>query len=104
MTVMWWLIFAVVAVAASLLAVPLWLLVRPLRAPSVVGVEAFLGRRAVVRLANGDGGWVVLDGARWAVHARGARRLQSGQRVRIVGRCGLHLLVDPEVRPPRLAA
>jgi threonine dehydratase len=49
-------------------------------------------------------GRVVLDGARWAVRARGGYPLHPGQRVRVVGRCGLYLLVEAEVGTPRLAA
>jgi membrane protein implicated in regulation of membrane protease activity len=99
--VMWWFVLVILVLALGAVGS---LLLRTLLAPSIVGAEALRGRRALVREADGDAGWVVLDGARWAVRARGGYPLHPGQRVRVVGRCGLHLLVEAEVGAPRVAA
>ena len=98
---MWWLLLVILVLALGAVGS---LLLRTMLAPSIVGAEALRGRRALVREADGDAGRVVLDGARWAVRTRGGHALHPGQRVRVVGRCGLYLLVEAEVGTPRLAA
>jgi membrane-bound serine protease (ClpP class) len=66
---------------------------RARRAPVTTGEEALTGREAVVRRAAGATGQVLLEGAWWTVRAREGP-LAEGQRVRVVGRDGLNLIVE----------
>ncbi|MFE1776671.1 nodulation protein NfeD [Streptomyces sp. NPDC059008] len=66
---------------------------RARRAPATTGEEGLLGSEAVVRRAGGGTGQVLLDGAWWTVRGRDAA-LTEGQRVRVVGRDGLELIVE----------
>ncbi|KAF4407844.1 protease/transporter [Streptomyces sp. Ru87] len=73
-------------------------------APVAAGGETLIGREAVVHSAGADGsGRVLLDGAWWTVRGRGAP-VTPGQRVRVVDRDGLVLVVDSagpgDGRPP----
>jgi membrane-bound ClpP family serine protease len=88
------------ALAIGLLAAAgLWRLCyrawRSWRAPSILGAEALVGRRATVRRATGKTGWVLLDGALWQARSSG-RPLRAHQTVRVLAVEGLELVVDPE--------
>lgn len=61
--------------------------------PVVSGAEALLGATAEVLEVQADAAWVRLQGERWSV--RSAVALHRGQQVRVTGRDGLVLLVDP---------
>ncbi|MFG3496544.1 nodulation protein NfeD [Streptomyces sp. NPDC047928] len=82
---------AVVVGAGSLLAGRLaW---RARQAPATTGREALIGRVAAVRGADGATGQVLLDGAWWTVRGR-EEPVREGERVRVVGREGLELIVE----------
>lgn len=67
---------------------------RARRAPSAVGHDVLIGREAVVRHVEGDTGQVLLEGAWWTVRRRSGP-LEEGQRVEVVAREDLDLIVDP---------
>jgi membrane-bound serine protease (ClpP class) len=89
---------AVVAIAtlacAALFGLVLALLVRARRRPLVTGGAALVGTsgRALIGW-SGTEGEVVVWGERW--RARATRPLESGQPIRVIGREGLTLLVEP---------
>ncbi len=82
----------IVVAAGGWLAVAAW---RTWRAPSMVGSEGLLGRRVVVRQAQGGAGRVRLDGAWWRVRSAEGP-LQVGGSVCVLDRDGLELIVAPE--------
>ena len=83
--------------------IPLWLLelfawnrtVKNRR--RVVGAETLIGREAVVTTPCEPVGQVRLDGEIWA--ARCAQGATEGQRVRVIGRDRLTLVVEPVAEP-----
>lgn len=82
---------ALVVGAGSVLAGRLaW---RARRAPATTGEEALVGREAVVRRVTNGSGLVLLDGAWWTVRGRDAPVTEE-QRVRVVARDGLDLIVE----------
>lgn len=80
--------------AAALFGLVLALLVRARRRPLVTGGAALIGTsgRALIGW-SGTEGEVVVWGERW--RARATRPLESGQPIRVIGREGLTLLVEP---------
>lgn len=89
---------AVVVGGGSILAGRLaW---RARRAPATTGHEGLLGREAVVRRVDGGigNGQVLLEGAWWTVRGRTSPVIE-GQRIRVVDREGLHLIVE-NAEPP----
>ena len=88
------LIAAATAVCAALFGLVLALLVRARRRPLVTGSAALIGSsgRALIGW-EGQEGEVVVWGERW--RAKATRSLQSGQPIRVIGREGLTLLVEP---------
>jgi membrane-bound ClpP family serine protease len=64
------------------------------RAPTRTGAEGLIGRKVVVRSADGLTGRVRLDGAFWGVRSAGAP-LAVGQWVRVLAVDGLELVVEP---------
>jgi membrane-bound serine protease (ClpP class) len=60
-----------------------------------IGSEAMLGKTTLVRVADGATGSAFLEGAWWTVRSM-SKPLVAGARVRVVGREGLELLVEPE--------
>ena len=80
--------------SAGLFLFVLALLVRARRRPTRTGDATLLGAEAEVISWSGEEGEVETLGERW--HARGAVGLSPGQNVRISGRDGLILQVDPE--------
>ena len=80
--------------AAALFGLVLAQLVRARRRPLVSGTASLIGApgRAIIGW-TGVQGEVVVQGERW--HARATGPLHSGQMVRVVGRDGLTLLVEP---------
>jgi membrane-bound serine protease (ClpP class) len=84
---------ALVVGAGVLLAARLtW---RARRAPSAAGLEALIGRKAVVRVAEGPSGEALVEGAWWRVRSRNGH-LTEGQTVTVVATEGLELIVDTE--------
>lgn len=69
---------------------------RTRRAPPTTGLAALLGRRAVVRTADGMSGQVFLDGAWWNARTSG-RPMDVGGTVRVTEVDGLDLVVEPDV-------
>jgi membrane-bound serine protease (ClpP class) len=67
--------------------------------PVVTGNAVLLGRSGLVRAWSGTSGQVHVHGEQW--QARAAAPMAPGQRVRIIGREGLTLLVEPEAERPR---
>jgi membrane-bound serine protease (ClpP class) len=80
-------------VSAVLFGAILVLLLRARRRPIATGTPAMIGLTARIIRWTGSEGEVQFQGERW--RARGVHSLQPGQSVRIVGREGLTLLVEP---------
>jgi membrane-bound serine protease (ClpP class) len=84
---------ATAAVSAVLLLLVLALLLRTRRRPVVTGKEALLGAEGEAVSWQGGEGRVRVAGEIW--RARSASPLQSGFHVKVIGRDGLVLIVDP---------
>ncbi len=67
----------------------------------VTGEPALLGSHGQVLEWAGGHGQVLVHGERWQAHA--ATALAAGQRVRVKGRDGLDLLVEPDAEPIPIA-
>jgi membrane-bound serine protease (ClpP class) len=67
----------------------------------VTGEPALLGSHGQVLEWSGGHGQVLVHGERWQAHA--ATALAAGQRVRVKGRDGLDLLVEPDAEPIPIA-
>ena len=79
---------------AALFGLVLALLVRARRRPVVSGAASLIGSPGrIVDGWTGQHGDVLVQGERW--HARAVQSLQSGQTIRVIGRDGLTLLVEP---------
>lgn len=90
----WWVI-APTAIFTALIAVGLAVLVRRAwQEEPATGEEAYAGRRAEVRSWDRETGQVWFDGALWRARSDD-HRFAQGDRVRIVERDGLDLLVEP---------
>jgi membrane-bound ClpP family serine protease len=63
--------------------------------PASVGMDAFVGRTAVVDRWDGDQGVVLLDGSRWNAAASGPVALVPGAHVTITGYHGNTVAVTP---------
>jgi membrane-bound serine protease (ClpP class) len=80
--------------SAALFGLVLALLVRARRRPVVSGTAALVGSLGrTINSWSSQQGEVIVQGERWRAQAAGA--LQSGQVIRVVGREGLTLLVEP---------
>ncbi len=82
------------AASAVLLAVILSVAIRAHRQKVVSGEAAMIGSAGQVLTWSGTDGEVHVHGEHW--RARSAGRLRPGQRVRVIGRDGLTLTVEPE--------
>ena len=81
-------------VSAALFGIVLVLLVRTRRRPVASGTETLVGVPGQTSAGwTGQAGEVIVQGERW--RARAAEPLQSGQMIRVTGRDGLTLLVEP---------
>ncbi|HUN53419.1 MAG TPA: nodulation protein NfeD [Candidatus Sulfotelmatobacter sp.] len=80
--------------AALLLILVVTLSLRARRRPVVTGEATLIGAGGEVLAWSADAGQVQIGAERW--NARSAGPLSTGQRVRVVGRDGLTLLVGPE--------
>ena len=81
-------------VSAALFGIVLALLVRARRRPVASGTETLVGVPGQTSAGwTGQAGEVIVQGERW--RARAAEPLQSGQTIRVTGRDGLTLLVEP---------
>src|SRR3954462_14754324 len=86
-----------------LVVIPLWVLEllawnrTVKRRRRVVGVETLIGKDAIVSAPCHPGGQVRLEGEIW--EARCDKGADPGDTVRVVGRDGLTLLVEPAVTP-----
>lgn len=95
----WPVVAGAAAVCAALLLVVLAMLLRARRRPASTGDALLLGANAEVIGWRGGVGEVAVLGERW--RARAARPLSVGQPVRIVGRDGLTLRVEPGITADR---
>jgi len=66
---------------------------RARRAPSASGLQALIGRKAVVASVDGSSGQAFVEGAWWRVRARDGL-LREGERVTVVDTDGLELIVE----------
>ena len=82
------------AVSLGLFVLVLAMLVRSRRRPRFGGDAALLGATGQVIGWVGGEGEILVQGGRW--HARGDRPLVAGQQVRVLGRDGLTLRVEPK--------
>ena len=94
-------VIAMTLVAGSLFLLVLSLLIRARRRPVVTGEAALVGAAGKVLSWSGATGQVQVRGERW--QARAEAPLASGQPVRVIGRRGLTLAVEPD-RAPAAAA
>jgi len=94
-------VIAMTLVAGSLFLLVLSLLIRARRRPIVTGEAALVGAAGKVLSWSGASGQVQVRGERWQASARAP--LASGQPVRVIGRRGLTLAVEPD-RAPAAAA
>ncbi len=90
----WQLITVVALVTGAILFGIVMLAVRSRRRAVVSGAEELLGARGEALGAFADQGWVHVHSENW--QARTRERLVRGQRIRVTGRDGLTLLVEPE--------
>jgi len=92
-----WLTSLVTVVVVPIVAMVVGQVWRAWRAPTTTGADGLIGRRVVVRTADGLTGRVRLDGAFWGVRSAGAP-LAVGQSVRVRAVDGLELVVEPAGR------
>jgi membrane-bound serine protease (ClpP class) len=91
------LVIAMTLVAGSLFLLVLTLLIRARRQPVVTGEATLVGAAGKVLAWSGATGQVQVGGERW--QARAEAPLLSGQPVRVIGRRGLTVLVEPDRAP-----
>jgi membrane-bound serine protease (ClpP class) len=87
-------IVAATGIGAALVLVAGTVAVRSRRHPVVTGNATLIGRSGLVRAWSGSAGEVQLHGERW--QARATSSMAPGQRVRVIGRDGLTLFVEPD--------
>ncbi|MEY6432186.1 nodulation protein NfeD [Thioalkalicoccus limnaeus] len=90
------LVLAFAATSALLLFFIVTMAVRSYRKPIVSGAEELVGARGLATHAFTEDGTVHLHGEDWA--ARSSRPIDAGQSVRVTGRDGLVLLVEPDIQ------
>ncbi|MDP1900364.1 MAG: nodulation protein NfeD [Rubrivivax sp.] len=66
--------------------------------PVVTGSEQMMGATGEIIEASADAAWMQVHSERWRVAS--SVPLHAGQRVRVIGRAGLVLRVEPEATPP----
>jgi membrane-bound serine protease (ClpP class) len=93
-TLSWPVVLTATVVVAALLAVLLAAVVRAHRRRVVSGEPAMIGTTGVVLAWAGEQGQIHVHGERW--QARAATPLAAGEPVRVTGRDGLTLTVEPE--------
>ncbi len=91
----WGVIATAVVVSVAFLAIALAAVMRAHRRTVVIGDAALVGREAQVLSWDGEEGDVQVLGERW--HARSNAKLTPGQRVRVVSRRDLLLVIEPEL-------
>ena len=91
--VAWPVIIGIALTSAAALAVVLRLALRARHLPTVTGAEEMIGHEGRVVDWTGAGGTVHAHGEIWS--GRGPPELAAGQRVRVVARDGLTLVVEP---------
>lgn len=95
-TLSWSVILVATAVVAALFAVLLAAVVRAHRRRVVSGEPAMIGMTGVVLAWSGEQGQIHVRGERW--EARASAPLAAGESVRVTGRDGLTLTVEPETK------
>lgn len=88
-----WLIAGIGLAIAGGFMFAIWLALRARRRPVTGGAEDMSGREAVVASVDGDRAQVRIRGELW--QAASSNRLRAGDRVRVLGRDGLVLQVEP---------
>jgi membrane-bound serine protease (ClpP class) len=92
-----WLVAGVVAVSAAFFMAVVWLALKARSRPVVSGAEEMIGARATA-LENFTGhGRVRVHGEEW--QARASHPVKKGQQLRVTGRDGLMLIVEPDNQP-----
>lgn len=88
-------ILITVAGVAAIVGVCVYMVGRSLRNPPATGAEAMAGALAEVRQWQGEAGLVYVQGALWNARSAGPLELYKGGRVRVSGRHGLTLEIEP---------
>jgi membrane-bound serine protease (ClpP class) len=91
--VSWQVVAGLTALSAAFFAGILGFALRARRRPVSTGAERMIGAMGHVVSWTGTSGRIHLDGELW--NARSIQALSKGQRVRVVGRTGLTLAVEP---------
>ncbi len=90
-----WQLITIIAVVSSAILFGIVSLAMRARGRAVVsGSEQMIGATGEALRAFADRGWVLVHGERW--QARTHTPLSHGQRIRVVGRDGLTLVVEPD--------
>jgi membrane-bound serine protease (ClpP class) len=92
------LVAAVVALSLAFFTLALGTALRMRKRVPVTGGRSLLGLKTRVDAWSGEEGLVWLQGERWRAVA--ARPLEAGQKVRVVGRDGLTLVLEPDELEP----
>lgn len=89
--------FYIAAILVAILAVIVGLLIRriaiSLRAAKYTGSEALISKTAVVKKTLSPQGWVSYEGIQWEARSADGSTIEEGQKVVIVARDGLTLIV-----------
>ncbi|MCL4331251.1 MAG: nodulation protein NfeD [Candidatus Thermoplasmatota archaeon] len=92
--------FYLAAVLVAILAVIVGLLIRriaiSLKASKYTGAEALIGKTALVKKQLNPQGWVSYEGIQWEARSVDGTSIEEGQKVIIVARDGLTLLVKKQ--------
>jgi membrane-bound serine protease (ClpP class) len=91
--VSWQVVAGLAALSAVFFAGVLGFAVRARRSPVRAGAEVMIGGRGEVVSWGETSGRILLDGELW--EAQSSQRLAKGQKVRVAGRTGLMLAVEP---------
>lgn len=89
-----WLIATVVIVSASFFMAVVMLALQARRRPIVSGAEEMIGAAGIALENFSEHGRVRVHGEEW--QARAARAVKKGQKLRVTGRDGLILIVEPD--------
>ena len=89
-----WLVAGVVIVSAAFFMAVVWLAFKARSRPVVSGAEEMIGARATALENFSEHGRVRVLGEEWQAHT--PRALKKGQKLRVTGRDGLVLIVEPE--------
>jgi membrane-bound serine protease (ClpP class) len=89
-----WLVAGVVVVSAAFFMAVVWLALKARARPVVSGAEEMIGARGAALENFSEHGRVRVHGEEW--QARALRPVKKGQKLRVTGRDGLMLIVEPD--------